>query len=119
MSIKTFEDLTVWQKAHMLTLDVYKITKSFPKEEKYSLTQQLRRSSSSVPTNIVEGYRRKSTNDLLNFLNIALGSLEETKYQLILSKDLDYITANQYNELREKANEISKMLFGLKRSLTK
>jgi len=119
MSIKSFEDLIVWQKSHKLTLDIYKITSSFPKEEKYALSQQIRRSCSSVPTNIVEGYRRKTTKDLLSFLNIASGSLEETKYQLILCKDLNYISEDKYNELREKANEISKMLFGLKKSLSK
>ena len=117
MSFKTFEGLLVWQKSHSLVLDVYNLSKTFPKEEMYGLTSQIRRSSASVPTNIVEGYRRKSNKDFSNFLNIAETSLEETKYQLILCKDLGYIETNKFKELREKCNEVGKMIYGLKNSI--
>ena len=80
--IKSFKDLKVWEKSHSLVLKIYKITGSFPCEEKYGLTSQIRRSVSSIPTNIVEGYKRKTTKDYLHFLNISETSLEETKYLL-------------------------------------
>ena len=76
---KTFRDLRVWQKSHDLTLKIYKITKYFPSEEKFGIVSQLRRAASSVPTNIVEGYKRKSSKEYSYFLNVAASSLEETK----------------------------------------
>ena len=76
----TFRDIKVWEKAHKLVLEIYKITGKFPSHEKYGLTAQIRRSAASVPTNIAEGYKRKSDKDFLHFLNIADSSLEETKY---------------------------------------
>ena len=89
--MKTFRDFIVWQKAHELTLKIYKITKDFPKEEKFGISSQLRRATSSVPTNIVEGFKRRSDKEYSHFLNIAEGSLEEAKYHLILSSDLGYL----------------------------
>ncbi|MFA6369089.1 MAG: four helix bundle protein [Candidatus Shapirobacteria bacterium] len=105
-----FEQLKVWQKAHQLTLDIYKVTKNFPKEEKYSLIDQIKRSSSSIPTNIVEGNERKTKNEYIQFLYIAKGSCAETKYHLLLSKDLNYISLEEYINLNEQTIEISKML---------
>ncbi|RLF34767.1 MAG: four helix bundle protein, partial [Thermoplasmata archaeon] len=94
--MKTFKELKVWQKAHQLVLEIYKITRSFPKEERFGLVIQIRRSVSSIPTNIVEGFKRKSKKDFAHFLNIAESSLEETKYHLLLAHDLKYISNTVY-----------------------
>lgn len=111
MTLKTqrFEELIVWQKAHALVLEIYKLSKDFPKEETYGITSQVRRSSISVAANISEGYRKKSKADKLRFLNIAEGSLDETKYYLILMRDLKFIR-NEYNKLFELSEEVSKLL---------
>ena len=116
--MKTFRDLKVWQKAHELTLAVYKTTSNFPSEEKYGLCSQLRRAAASVPTNVVEGYRRKGGKEFLRFLNIAEGSLEETKYHLILSRDLGYLNLAEYVRLNGLCDEVGRMLRGLERSLS-
>lgn len=87
----TFQDLVVLQKGHQFVLEVYKITKQFPKEEVYGLTSQFRRAAVSITVNIAEGYKRLSSKEKLRFYNIAQASLEECRYFLILSNDLDYI----------------------------
>ena len=79
-SAKSFKDLVVWQKAHKFVLDIYKITKCFPKEEMYGLTSQMWRASVSIPANIAEGFKKKGKADKLRFYNIAQGSIEEMKY---------------------------------------
>ena len=112
-----FEKLEVWQKAHDLTLRIYKVTKEFPRDEIYGLTSQIRRSAASVATNIVEGKARSSKADYLKFLVIARGSLEETRYHLILARDLDYITLDKYTELSEAQATTARLLGGLIRSL--
>lgn len=117
--VKTFKDLIVWQKAHQLTLEVYGITKTFPIEERFGLTLQIRKSSSSVPTNIAEGHKKKSRKEYLHFLNTADCSLEETKYQLILSKDLKYLKENDFERLFDLSEEVGRMLFSLQKSLDK
>jgi four helix bundle protein len=109
--------LTVWQKAHELTLKIYKTSCSFPKDEKYNLTSQLRRSCSSIPANIVEGQSRNTTKDYINFLYNARASLEETRYHLLLTKDLTYITDDQYRNFENDCAEISKMLNALIKQL--
>jgi four helix bundle protein len=109
---KTFKDLVVWQKAHELTLNIYKVTKEYPKEEIYALTSQMRRASVSIAANIAEGYKKKSKPHKLNFLNIAEGSLEEVKYYLILSKDLDYIKNDVYSKLEQLSDEVGRILTG-------
>ena len=88
---KAFTDLVVWQKAHKLTLCIYAISKQFPRQELYGLTSQLRRAAVSVPANIAEGFKKRGRADKARFLNIAHGSLEETRYYLILAKDLGYV----------------------------
>ena len=108
--VKTFRDLIVWQKAHCLVLEIYKVTKNFPAEEKYGLALQLRRSAASIPTNIAEGFKRKSKKDYAHFINVADTSLEETKYHLILSKDLGYISLFDFKVLSDLCDEIGKML---------
>ena len=87
---KSFRDMIVWQKAHQFVLDVYQISSNFPKQEQYGITSQLRRSACSVPANIVEGFNRYSKAEKLRFYNIALASLREAEYFLILVHDLGY-----------------------------
>jgi len=115
--VKTFRDLKVWQKAHELVLKIYKITKAFPSEERFGLISQMRRSASSIATNIVEGFKRRSNRDYAHFLNLADASLEETKYHILLSKDLRYIDSKEYDKLIDMCDEVGKMLYGLQRKL--
>ena len=89
--MKDYKNFTVWQKSHQLTLDVYKILNNFPKEEIFGLTSQMKRSSSSIPTNIAEGCGRNTDKDFARFLIIAFGSANELEYQFILSRDLNFI----------------------------
>lgn len=109
-SIKTFRDLQVWRKAHQLVLLIYKITVHYPKTEIYGLVSQMRRAAISIVSNIVEGFRRKSVRDSINFYNIADASIEELKYQLLLSYGLKYITEKEYKNSFVLAEEVSKML---------
>ena len=98
----TFQDLIVWQKGHKFVLEIYKITKSFPKEEVYGLTSQFRRAVVSITGNIAEGYKRTSAKEELRFYNISQVSLEECRCFLILSNDLDYIeNRDKQTKLRE------------------
>ena len=98
MRFKTFQDIAVWQKAHAFVLGVYSYTKDFPKNEQFGLTIQLRRASSSICANVVEGYK-KSNKEFGRYLYIAQGSLEEAKYFLILAKDLKYLTQQDFELL--------------------
>lgn len=111
--MQNFKELKVWEKAHQLTLSIYKTSAKFPKEEIYSLTNQLRRASASIPANIAEGCGKNSQADLANFLNISLGSANETEYFLILSRDLDYLTEEQFTILSNSINEVKAMLINL------
>lgn len=108
--MRDFTKLVIWQKSHLLTLKVYKVTKHFPKDETFGLTSQMRRSSYSIPTNIAEGSGRGTKPQFRNFLDIAAGSLSELHYQLILSKDLLYISETIFQELSYELIEIQKML---------
>ncbi len=108
--MKDFKELLVWQKSHLLTLSVYKISKSFPKDERYGLTSQIRRSALSLPSNICEGCGRLSDKELAQFLVIASGSASELGYQLLLARDLEYISSFEYNPLEAQITEIQKML---------
>ena len=111
--MQNYKDLKVWEKAHAFTLQVYEITKLFPKEEIYSLTNQLRRSYSSIPANIAEGSGKNPQHEFAHYLNISLGSSNETEYFLILSKDLNYLQEEKYIELHHTVNEIKAMLISL------
>jgi four helix bundle protein len=111
--MQNYKELKVWKKSHLFTLKVYEVTKSFPKEELYSLTNQLRRACSSIPANIAEGCGKNSNNELAHFLNIALGSSNEAEYFLLLSKDLNYLTEDRFIELEDNVNEIKAMLISL------
>jgi len=114
----TFRDIKVWQKAHRFVLEVYKISEKFPSSERYGLTAQIRRSAISIPTNIAEGYKRRSDKDFAHFLNMADSSLEETKYHLLLASDLGYLTNSDYSRFSELADEIGRMLSGFQKKLT-
>lgn len=109
--------LIVWQRAHELVLEVYRVSAIFPREEQYGLTSQMRRAAVSIPSNIVEGKARGSNKDYKRFLLIARGSMEELKYQILLSKDLKYITEEEYDDLVKAGNEVGKLLSGLIKSL--
>lgn len=111
--MQNFKELKVWEKAHQITLNVYKASADFPKSEVYGLTSQLRRAVASIPANIAEGCGKKTQADLANFLNIALGSANETEYFLILSKDLEYLTEEQFLILSNEINEVKAMLIKL------
>ncbi len=99
---KSFKDLIVWQKSHQLVLAIYKLSQSFPREEVFGLTSQIRRSSSSVAANIAEAFKKKSGLDKLRILNIAQGSLSETEYHLLLTGDLKYGNVDQLQIMRMK-----------------
>ena len=107
---KSFTDLIVWQKAHEFVLEVYKVTRGYPMEERFALCSQFQRAAVSIPANIAEGYKKLTRADKLRFLNISQGSLEECRYYIILSRDLSYINSNTYNELIGSLEETSKLL---------
>ena len=115
--MKDYKKFIVWQKSHQLVLDIYKHTSSFPKEEIYGLTSQIRRSASSIPTNIAEGAGRHSKKEFLYFLNIARGSLSELDTLLILSHAIGYIEELVMNEFVIRLERISKILNGLVRKI--
>jgi len=117
MKVKSFEDLTVWQEAHKLTLEVYKLTAKFPGSEKYGVVSQLRRCSSSVPANIAEGFGRATTRELLRCLQIARGELEETRYFVLLSRDLGYVTSEDCESNAQHCNSIGRLINALGSSL--
>lgn len=116
MSVQTFQDLIVWQKAHRLVLLVYKFTEPYPRHELFGLTSQSRRCAVSVPSNIAEGFKRRTKIDSAHFCNMAETSLEELKYDLILSRDLKYITTEQFHEAMQLAEEVGRLLNGWKKS---
>ena len=113
----TYKDLKVWQKADEFALEVYRITRHFPKDEIYGLTSQLRRAALSVPTNIVEGYARKGDKELARFVNIAIGSLAEAEYLLYFSRKLEYITHDDYSKAEVLRNEVGRLLWSFYRKL--
>jgi four helix bundle protein len=117
--LKNFKELKVWQKSYQLCLKLYKVTKVFPKEEIYGLRSQIRRSSVSVPSNIAEGYGRKTTPDYIRSLYVAYGSNSELETQILLAGDLKYIKAERLKDILEDIAEIERMLKALIKSLNK
>lgn len=107
---QSFTELIVWQKAHSFVLSVYRTTNTFPETEKFCLISQFQRAAVSIPANIAEGYKKISKADKLRFLNIAQGSLEECRYYIILSKDLNYISEDIYNNMTWSLEEVSYLL---------
>jgi four helix bundle protein len=108
--MKDFKELKVWKKGHNFTLKIYKITNNFPSDERFGITAQLRRAADSIPINISEGCGRNSERELARFLSIAAGSASEVEYQIILARDLKYITDETHKELNCQVNELKKML---------
>ena len=115
--LKSYKELNVWQKAYSLCLSIYKLTGSFPREEKYGLTSQIRRAAVSVPSNIAEGYGRKSTKEYLQLLYIAYGSVCELETQLLLAGDLGYGKAADLEKLQQDIGDVERMLKALIKSL--
>ena len=107
---QSFEDIIAWQKAHAFVLLVYRITRAFPEDEKFGLTSQFRRAAVSIEANIAEGYRKLSKQDKLRFFNISEGSLSECKDYIILSRDLEYISIDQYHTLWDASEDTSRLL---------
>jgi len=116
--MKDYRDLMVWQKAMRLVSEIYRHTKSFPEDERYGLTSQLRRSSVSLPSNMAEGYGRNTTQDYVRFLRIANGSLFELQTQLEIARNLEFLSDEHFSELFEKSREIERMLSSLIRKIT-
>lgn len=115
----SFEKLDVWHESRKLLLFVYKITKSFPNDEKYGLINQMRRAAVSVPSNIAEGTSRYSKKDFARYIQISYGSLMEVLNQAYIARDLQYITYDILKEMREKSLLVSNQLNALRRSLVK
>jgi len=111
--MKTYRDLIVWQKSILLVKKIYLLSRKLPEEEKFGLSSQMRRSSVSIPSNIAEGYGRRSTADYVRFLNIAIGSLYELQTQIEIIHQLSYIPPNAYYDVFEKTREIERMLSSL------
>jgi len=112
--MQRFTDLKVWQRSHALVLAIYRTTASFPSDERFGLTSQLRRAAASVPTNIAEGSKRQGRLDYARFLNIAEGSLSETQYLLMLARDLSYLSPDVATSLLGEADEVARMLHVLR-----
>ncbi len=115
--LKNYKDLNVWQKSYELCLKVYRITAKFPNEERYGLTSQIRRSAVSIPSNIAEGYGRKTTADYVRMLYISYGSVCELETQILLAGDLGYIEKSELDTAKENIAEIERMLKALIKSL--
>jgi four helix bundle protein len=108
--LKNYKELKVWQKAYQFCGEIYKITKSFPKEERYGLTSQIRRAAVSVPSNIAEGYGPKTTQEYIQALYIAYGSNCELETQILLAGDLRYLKADNFEKLKKDIGEVERML---------
>ena len=111
--MQSFRNLKVWEKAHVLTLDVYRSSRLFPREELYGLTSQMRRSSVSIGANIAEGCCRRGDCEMGRFLQIAMGSASELEYHLLLARDLVMLKREDYQRLCEEVIEVKRMLASL------
>lgn len=111
--MRDFRNLLVWQRSHELTLEAYRVTKGYPKEELYSLTTQTRRASYSIPTNIAEGCGKSTEADFARFLDIAMGSACELEYEMILARDLEYLPSREYDPIQSMIVEVKRMLAAL------
>lgn len=116
--MRDFKELKVWQKAHRFVLDLYKHTRNFPSDERFGLTAHLRKSASSIPSNIAEGCGREGEREFARFLSIAAGSASESEYQLLLAHDLGYLQSDTHQKLDDQINEVKRMLNSLLHKLT-
>lgn len=119
MTIRSYRDLEVWKKAMSLVTDVYRITQTFPKEEMYGLTSQIRRAASSVPANIAEGWGRNMTGEYVQFLRIARGSLLELETHVTIAENLGYVSQEANRQMANRTEEIGKMMCALIASIQK
>ena len=110
--LKNFKELNVWQKAYQLCLEIYRVTRKFPKEEIYGLTSQIRRSAVSIPSNIAEGYGRKTTGEYIQALYVAYGSNCELEIQTLLSGDLGFVGKEDLSRLQKEIGDVERMLKG-------
>jgi len=115
--IRTYRDLLVWQKGIALVTNIYNATKSFPREETYGLTSQMRRCAVSIPSNIAEGHGRSTRKEYLRYLAVASGSLRELQTQLVIARNLQFLVAETHTEIEEQTLEPERMLNSLQRSL--
>jgi len=113
--MKTHKDLDVWRKSVDFVVDIYELTKSFPKDEIYGITSQIRRASVSIPSNIAEGAGRAYDKEFKQFLNIALGSIAEVDTQLLISNKLEYLTNKEYKKFENELTQIRRMVLGLRK----
>lgn len=113
--IKSFTDLIAWQEGHKLVLMLYAVTKKFPKEELFILVSQIRRAVISITSNIAEGFSRNTNKDKVQFYCISLGSLTEIQNQLLVARDLKYITQDEFNKIANQTIKVAKLINGLKR----
>ena len=111
--MKDFKELSVWSKAHELTITIYALTRAFPRDEIYGLTSQVRRSSASIGANIAEGCGRRSDGEMARFLQIARGSASETEYHLLLARDLGFLPESEFRQAEQKLVELERMLTSL------
>ena len=117
--MQNYKKIDVWKKSYFLSLRIYEATKSFPDEEKFGLTSQLRRAAVSVPINIAEGAGRATDKDFANFIQIAIGSANEVECELMLAKDLGYVENNRYKTLSDQLREVRLMLISFRKTLLK
>lgn len=115
--MQRFTDLVVWRRSHFVVLEIYRVTTGFPTDERYGLVSQLRRAAASVPTNIAEGSKRRSNAEYGRFLNISEGSVAETEYLLMLSRDLGFISGKTAGKLLDELTEVARMLNALRRKV--
>lgn len=113
MTVRNYKELIVWQKSMLLVEQVYLLTKSFPKDEIYGLTNQARRAAVSIPSNIAEGQARKGTAEFIHFLSISMGSRAELETQMMIAQRLDYISESELEKLLSLSEEIKKMTHSL------
>ncbi len=116
-SERPHENLDVWKRAVEFVIRVYDVTKSFPSDEKFGLTSQIRRAAVSIPANVAEGAARKSNKEFIHFISNAQGSASELATELLIANRLGYLSGEQYEDSHDELNQISRMLFGLARSL--
>ncbi len=117
--IKSFTELNAWQEGHQLVLAIYRLSKSFPQEEKFGLTDQIRRASVSITSNLAEGFSRLGRKEKLQFYRMSLGSLTELQNQLIIARDLEYVTFEEFRKIEDLSVVVSKLLNGLLKSLSR
>lgn len=116
IKIHSFTDLIAWKEGHQLVVMIYKITKKFPEDEKFGLTNQIRRCAVSVTSNIAEGFSRRTSKDKTQFYYMALGSIAELQNQILIARDIHYINNNEFRVIADKTVEVSKLINGLIKS---